>query len=367
MNKPLTTSYSASDCQFLLQPINVEYRDVEEKERLIQSGQLHYSEMINRESAPTQEYLDLFYEMSAMYSERLAREVLCLSHLVTDLRPGFGSQDRPVVILSLARAGTPIGVLLRRALELRGIHSVHFSVSIIRDRGIDERALDYVRSQFDEEGIVFVDGWTAKGVITKQLHQSVDEYNEAHGSFVPREMFVVSDIGATADVAATYDDYTIPSALLNSIVSGLVSRSILNDSIGDGFHGCVVYKEFENIDLSNWFVDEVCKHMNLDNIPAPEKIDTQARFERLSESISDMMAEYNVSDVNRLKPGIAEATRVMLRRVPDLLIVKESGHRDVRHLERLAEEKGIPVIERKDIPFGACALIKDVISQKEVA
>lgn len=367
MNTPLITSYRPEDCQFLLQPINVEYKDVAEKERLIQSGELHYSEMINRESAPTQEYLDLFYEMTSMYSERLAKEVLCLSNLVSEFRPGFGSQEKPIVLMSLARAGTPIGVLLRRALSLRGVHSVHYSVSIIRDRGIDARALDYVRERHDEGGIVFVDGWTAKGVITGQLHQSIKEYNEQNDSLVPKEMFVVSDIGATADVAATYDDYTIPSALLNSIVSGLVSRSILNDSIGDGFHGCVVYDEFEGIDLSNWFINEVCKHMDPDNIPAPEVIDTHTRYQNLSQSISEMMHEYNVSDINRLKPGIAEATRVMLRRVPDLLIVRESGHPDVRHLERLAEEKNIPVVERVDIPFGACALIKDVIENKDVA
>lgn len=367
MNKALITSYDAEDCQFLLQPIEIEYKDIAQKEHLIQSGQVHYSEMINRESEPSKEYLDLFYKMTAMYSSRLAQEALCLSNLVAEHRKGFGTKDRPIVILSLARAGTPIGVLLRRALTLMGLHSVHYSLSIIRDRGIDVRAIDYVRKHHDEKGIVFVDGWTAKGVITKQLHQSIDNYNDINNSFVPKEMFVISDIGATADVAATYDDYTIPSALLNSIVSGLISRSILNERIGNGFHGCVVYKEFESIDLSNWFVDEICKKMNPEKIPDAEQIDKKERFERLSASISEMMSEYDVSDINRLKPGIAEATRVMLRRVPDLLIVREFGHEDVRHLEQLASEKGITVVEKPELPFGACALIKDVIKNKDTA
>lgn len=363
MNQPLITSYAPEDCQFLLQPIDVEYKDIAEKERLIQSGKIHYSETINQESAPSKEYLDLFFEMTGMYSARLAREVMCLARMIMGCRPGFGTERKPIVLMSLARAGTPIGVLLQRAFRLQGIASVHFSVSIIRDKGIDAKALDYVRTHYNEGGMVFVDGWTAKGVITRQLHQSIDEYNENHGCAVPKQMFVVSDIGATADVAATYDDYTIPSALLNSIVSGLVSRSVLNDQVGDGFHGCVVYDQFEEIDLSNWFVDKVASHMSLDDIPEPEVIDTQARFARLSKAIKDMMATYEVSDINRLKPGIAEATRVMLRRVPDLLIVRESGHRDVCHLERLASEKGIKVIENPDLPFGACALIKDVLKK----
>jgi hypothetical protein len=45
-----------------------------------------------------------------------------------------------VVIASLARAGTPIGVLLLRTLRAQGVPAVHYSISIIRDRGIDRVA-----------------------------------------------------------------------------------------------------------------------------------------------------------------------------------------------------------------------------------
>jgi hypothetical protein len=50
-------------------------------------------------------------------------------------------------------------------------------------------------------------------------------------------------LAAQADVAATYDDYAIPSGILNATVSGLTSRSILNAAIGpEDFHGCVFYQ-----------------------------------------------------------------------------------------------------------------------------
>ena len=55
------------------------------------------------------------------------------------------------------------------------------------------------------------------------------------------------------------EDFLIPSACLNATVSGLISRTVLNDTyIGpNDFHGFKYYKELEQEDLSNFFVDEV--------------------------------------------------------------------------------------------------------------
>ena len=42
-------SYLPTDVQFLLRQLNVEVTDIAEKERLIQTGQKHYSEMLSAE------------------------------------------------------------------------------------------------------------------------------------------------------------------------------------------------------------------------------------------------------------------------------------------------------------------------------
>jgi hypothetical protein len=39
--------------------------------------------------------------------------------------------------------------------------------------------------------------------------------------------------------------------------------------------------------------------------------------------LDDIMGRENVRDVNRIKPGIAEATRAILRRVPNKVLVKD--------------------------------------------
>lgn len=361
--KPIAGSYPADDCLFLLQEIDPNYQTIENKEKLIQSGEMHYSEMINKESAPTPEYLALFLAMTEQYKARLAAEVMRLAQIMSELRPDFGGEGQePITILSLARAGTPIGVLLKRALKLMGLESTHYAISIVRDRGIDEHAMQYVRDLHSDESICFVDGWTAKGVITRELHEAVDGYNKDYQSNVSRQLFVVSDIGGTADFTATYADYTIPSALMNSAVSGLTSRTILNEQTEGGFHGCVVYRELASHDRSNWFIDEICGQMSLDKLSPVITESQQARQKMTKDYLNKIQAEYGVSDINRIKPGIAEATRVMLRRVPDVIIISQPGHADVAHLEQIAKEKEINVIVDATMPFGACALIKDVIN-----
>lgn len=357
-NEPLVGSYAAQDCLFLLKPITAQYQSIANKEQLIQSGQVHYSQMVHKEEPPSAEYCELFLQMTMQYKSRLAKEIMRLAQLICEQRSG------DITLLSLARAGTPIGVLLQRALtHLLKRQSSHYSISIIRDRGIDNNALDFVLAQGHKpQSIVFIDGWTAKGVITRELHQAVSAYNASRGVEVSPQLFVVSDIGGTADVQATFDDYTIPSALMNSTVSGLVSRSILNSQIGPtDFHGCVQYNHLSEHDLSNWFVDEVFKEMQPGIM---SEINNESKLSRknLTKSfLTHIQAEYGVSDINRIKPGIAEATRVLLRRVPDLVLIRQLGNVDTNHLERLALEKLVPVVEIPNMPFGACALIKDVL------
>jgi hypothetical protein len=67
-----------------------------------------------------------------------------------------------------------------------------------------------------------------------------------------------------------------------------------------------------------------------------------------------------VRDPNHVKPGIGEATRVLLRRVPDRVIVRDPDSPDVEHLLVLAQEKGVPVEADAALPYAAAALIKEL-------
>ncbi|MFL6656851.1 MAG: cysteine protease StiP domain-containing protein, partial [Massilia sp.] len=245
-------SYRADDVRFLLKPLALQaFVDVPEKELLIQSGQRHYSEMLSPESLPSKRYLDLFRDACAANLDRMAADCLALAQLIAKRRSGA------ITLVSLARAGTPIGVVLKHLLKDRA--ASHYSVSIIRDRGIDQNALAHILAAgHAPESIVFVDGWTGKGVISRELRSAIDHFNARHGTAIDGGLYVLSDLAGTAACAASCDDYLIPSSILNATVSGLVSRSILNDAIGpDDFHGCVYYSQFAEQDQSQAFADQL--------------------------------------------------------------------------------------------------------------
>lgn len=353
-------SYRYDDVQFLLKPLPQQlFIDIATKEELIQTGIRHYSEMLSPESLPSPIYQKVFNNAFSANRKQMAQDCLTLAELIASKR------NNSITLVSLVRAGTPVGVILKHLLQkVMGRKVSHYSISIIRDRGLDEVALNYILDQgHTADSIVFVDGWTGKGVISQELKKSINDFNLRRNTDIDAGLYVLSDLAGTAACAASSMDYLIPSSILNATISGLVSRSLLNESIGpNDFHGCVYYDEFKSHDISIEFVDKLiedamdifkmrgCKEMEL--------IDRE-QLERVSiEFLNKTMMDYGVSDINYIKPGIGEATRVLLRRVPKLLILRDANALDVQHLKVLAKEKLIPFIVDSSLPYQAVSLIR---------
>ena len=355
-------SYDPEDAVFLMKPVLMEPTEIEAKERLIQSGARHYSEMVPHEPVPGEAYLALYREALARNGPRLARDVVDLAGALAARAAG-----RPeIVIASLARAGTPVGILLKRALHRLGLAANHVSISIIRDRGIDRQALRHIASMHDPRDVVFVDGWTGKGAIAAELRRSLAERPLGFAPWLA----VVADPAGQADLAATAEDYLIPSGILNAIVSGLVSRSILNDGlVGPGdFHACVHHRHLARHDLSRAFVETVDA---LARAARPRPIarstaDRQAAAAACEDLMGRLMGAYDVADRNRIKPGIAEATRAVMRRLPDRVMIRDADDPDVRHLILLARQRDLPL---ETLPatsrYRAVTIIRAVATEQE--
>lgn len=356
-------SYRPDDVTFLLKRLApLPFVDVTRKEQLIQSGAKHYSEMLSPESLPSPRYLAIFRAACESNRAQMARDCLTLSALIAARRSGS------ITLVSLVRAGTPIGVILKHLLSrVLGREAAHYSISIVRDRGIDEVALRHILAQgHAPESIVFIDGWTGKGVISRVLEDAMDGFNQRHGTAIDKGLYVLSDLAGTAACAASSFDYLIPSSILNATVSGLVSRSVLNESIGpDDFHGCIYFAAFEEHDLSREFADSLIAEgvalAGRGGLRAPGPMDRARAATVSSEFLCATMAQHGISDVNLVKPGIGEATRVLLRRVPRLLILRDADAPDVAHLKVLAAEKAVPVIIKADLPYQAVSLIESAL------
>lgn len=349
-------SYRPDDVTFLLRPLaQQDFTGVAEKEALIQSGQRHYSQMLSPESAPSERYMRLFDEACAANNPRMARDCLRLAGLIAARPPGG------LTVVSLARAGTPVGVVVTRLLrDVFKRDALHYSVSIVRDRGIDAAALRHILQRgHAPESIVFLDGWTGKGVIARELAASVAAFNRRHGTAIDSGLHVLSDLAGSAACAASCDDYLIPSSILNATVSGLVSRTVMDAAMGDDdFHGCVLYTQFAGIDRSQSFADALTRLAQAADQPPAAPIDAAAACRRSQDYIAAAMQRYGVADVNLIKPGIGEATRVLLRRVPRQLVLRDPLAPQVAHLAVLAEEKRVPVETDPTLPYHAVSLIR---------
>ncbi|MBV5308096.1 cysteine protease StiP family protein [Chromatium okenii] len=355
-------SYRAEEVRILLTPLALEMVDVIEKERLIQSGQRHYSTLLSRENLPSPRYLEIFNHTLALTRQRLARQMLDLAAIITAQRP-TGS----LTLVSLARAGTPIGVLLWHVLTTHFAREVaHYSVSILRDRGIDCNALQFIiHDQLrDPASVVFIDGWTGKGAIAHTLKQSITQFNQTHRIALDPRLFVLTDL-AGVGVAPTDEDVLIPSSILNATISGLISRSVCPaQCAATHFHSCAFYREFADNDLSVWFIDmlraEIASCLNHGYLPCATPVASDPARNRSQQLLKVMKKRFGVRDENLIKPGIGEATRVLLRRIPERLIVRDPTVPDVAHLLQLAQEKQIHYDTDSALPYHAVSLIKSL-------
>ncbi|MBN0336045.1 hypothetical protein JTM71_35305, partial [Pseudomonas aeruginosa] len=81
-------SYAPEDVHFLLRSVQMNVTDVEEKERLIQTNQKHYSEMISQEHAPTDVHKSLYARALVLNGARMAEDVQSLALALSAVSTG---------------------------------------------------------------------------------------------------------------------------------------------------------------------------------------------------------------------------------------------------------------------------------------
>lgn len=345
-------SYSSKDVTFLLTEIKDEVKEVDtrEREKLIQSG-IPYSEMLPKEYEPSQKYIKLFEKLLHKNSKDIANLTALTSEKIR-----FYYKNKPVLI-SLARAGTPIGILIKRYIQYK-YNEVwpHYSISIIRNKGIDENALIYLCARHNPDTFIFVDGWTGKGAITKELQKACYKFM---GYVIKPRLAVLCDPGYSANISGTFEDKLVPNACLNATVSGLISRTFYRkDIIGpDQFHGVKYYRDKKDEDYSNIFIDTVCSYFKDTKPVISYELIYEPTFLGMR-CVHEIQERYKIDSIHKIKPGIGETTRVLLRRLPWKILYRPTAEKHLEHIFQLAKEKQIPMEPYVRMPYNCCGLIK---------
>lgn len=368
-------SYRPEDITFLLKKNSIQPTDVIQKERLIQSGEVHYSQMLSVEKAPSATHLEHYQEAFRLGATRMAQEI---QQLGNSLMVRFPQQ--PIILVSLVRAGVPVGVLLKHYIA-QSQPCFHYGVSIVRDRGIDHAALNAIIEAHGAENIVFVDGWTGKGAIGQELTHTLRHYPALFdaGWSIPR-LVTLADLAGCSWLSASTDDWLIPSGILGSVISGLTSRTILLEQVSeqdakknccnvDLWHSCILYDDLYPHDVSVDFIEKIRQKIHQN--PTAQCVDwhidlCQAQQKICQSTIQSLCKKYNIQNINRIKPSIAEATRAVLRRVPDRILLKDDQDENVQLLRHFAEKNQIPIEVLGDAlgPYKAVTLIKHISGQQ---
>ena len=335
-----------------------------EREKLIQNG-VHYSAMLPVEYEPSAEYISIYEDALNAFAPLTAQATANVAAKI------LAYKGNNIVLVSLARAGTPVGILIKRYLrEFCGLDVPHYTLSIIRGIGIDKNAVNFILARHNAKDLVFIDGWTGKGAIKRQLDDALRDYPKTEAVLA-----VLADPAGVAELCGTREDFLIPSSCLNATVSGLLSRTFLRDDLigKNDFHGAVFYKNLAEKDVTYQFIDKVasffpakttCNHNGVqaanDNSAAVSRCDHNDNACLLSglAEVAALCREFAVRDINLIKPGIGEATRVLLRRVPRCVLVRNID--DVLylgHIYRLAKEKSVPVVQYPLQAYRACGII----------
>lgn len=363
---PQFGSYAPEEVAWLLADLSAVSLEagVEEREKRIQAGEAHYAESLPVEYQPDLAYRELFEKVLHESASRLAVAVGTVTELV------LAERGHDIALASLARAGTPVGILMRRwASAAHGLEIPHYAVSIVRGRGIDRAALRYLADHHDPRSVVFVDGWTGKGAIARELTAALRDFA---GAEFDDDLAVLADPGNCARTFGTRDDFLIASACLNSTVSGLVSRTVLNEELmlPGGFHGAKYYAELAPDDVSNHLLDTVSAQFgnvrdevaaSITAVRASDRTPTWSGWA----SVEKVRAEYGISHVNFVKPGVGETTRVLLRRVPWRILVRQADAPEHEHIRMLAAARGVPVDVVPELAYSCMGLIKNVSNGQE--
>ena len=344
----MRTSYKKDDVELLLKDITglVKPLSTEEREKEIQSGR-HYSEMLPLEYVPTDEYMKVYKEALNIFAKDTALAVGNLSDKI------IRDKGKNIVIVSLARAGIPIGILVKRFIKKKyRIDLPHYSISIIRGKGIDNNAMKYLLDRYLPEQILFLDGWIGKGAILRELQSQISNYEG-----VSSDIAVISDPANVTKLYGTREDILIPSSCLNSTVSGLVSRTFFRDDIigENDFHGAAYYEELKDRDLSYEFIEAIESEFQYDRDIIEENKEGSG-----IEEVLNISKAFEIEDINLIKPGIGETTRVLLRRIPWKILINKKYKDDlsIKPIIRLATERNVDIVFYDLKNYKCCGIIK---------
>lgn len=315
--------------------------DMTTREESIKNGAKAY-DMIPFEKNPSNEEM-LFYEKALEISAKdTATAVEYMAETI------FKKKGKDVVLVSLARGGIAAGILCKRYLDKKYCLKIpHYALTLIGTMGIDENALEFILKNHSLDKIQFIDGWTGKGAISRALTKALHKYKD-----ISSELAVLADPANITGLCGTNEDILIASSCLNAPLAGLISRAV---PYKDSFFGAVFFENLIEYDRTYHFIDNIEKNFTYSNYKKEKN--TKDRNGLIE--VENIASKFGISDIHFIKPGICETMRALIRKKPDIILVKEAKNKYINFIVEVASKNKIALIEYPLEKYNTCSIYKD--------
>ncbi|MCP4352500.1 MAG: hypothetical protein GY795_44140 [Desulfobacterales bacterium] len=185
-----------------------------------------------------------FWELVSCHlnNDRIKKAAASLANAIAHWEP----DGKKLVFAAILRAGVPVADWLCRLLP----GSAAVSISLFVGLGIDKAALKLIRQQYPNRKIIFVDGWTGKGGVAREISQTK-----------AGPLAVLIDPWGCADFSGAGDDLFCPSACFTGAATLGFSRTFYVNS-ESLFAAYLFPREYCQEELvKNWQMNSP-KHLN---------------------------------------------------------------------------------------------------------
>lgn len=338
----MKSSYKKTDVELLLTDLTNKVNPIaiEEKKQMEIQG-LDVKNIVTDEFPINKKYFDICFETTPIYAKQTAIAVGNLAEQIYNIK------KENLVLVSILRAGTLVGILVKRYLKNKyNIDVFHYSISLPKD--VKQNEMKFILNKHKAQDIIFIDSWTGKGTTTNKIREFAKQIDG-----LGTDLAVLSDAINISRFCGIREDIAIPQAPFNACITGLVGAPItdskyLND---EDFSGSIYLKNLEKFDVTNWYINlieqnfdyKLCNNENYEENPTS------------NEELSEICLKYKI-ELKDLNPGINEAGRALLRRNLKKLLVKDKNDIQIMQIKKIAELKGIEVEEYNFKYYRAAAI-----------
>jgi len=261
--------------------------------------------------------------------------------------------DENVVLISLLRGGLFAGVGIKESIKLITENKVpHYAISLIKNIGLDLKAIDFILKSHPGKTPVFIDGWVGRGELYNELKIECHRYSNSRRTNLEPNLTVIVDVFGLTPIYGTNQEIFMPESLFGSNISGLIGRTGFISQ--DQFHFTRMYHEFAPFDLTQFYTSKLkkCLALKVDSI---DGLVSEKRKSINHKDLQDYLIENHDLNSEDSYWGAAECYRGLVRKRINELIIKDKKAYYAPALIYMANKKNIKITSDSKLPlFSVC-------------